>query len=559
MRITRRTALAALGAGAGLALDGAAIAPQTAPQEIVQRHDAAVQQYLKDQITDSASRGYGNVPTLTPGGKDLGIYSSGSASGLIETFMAAYLYPGSRFHHNALLVERMKLAADFLRKAQHEDGLIDYANTNFDSPPDTAFTVWGIATAACLANRARQHELVAITEPFLTSAARGLATGGVHTPNHRWVVSSALAQINEVFPNPEYVRRIGQWLAEGIDIDADGQYTERSTTVYNPICDRAFTVLAVKLNRPALLDPVRKNLESMLYLLHADFDVVTEISRRQDRNTDGDMRRYWFPLRYLAVKDQNGRFASLANHYDEISANLPALMEYPELLGPMPAAIAPPDHYTRVFQEVGIARFRRGPISSTLLSGDAGFFASRGNGAVIQAVRFAGAFFGKGQFEGAAIERAGDTYVLSQQLEAGYYQPLNPPRRVLAGEWSRTRPERRKTQHCSLQQSAALKETPRGFQLRMRSEGTPGVPIAIEISFREGGRLEGCETAAPGIALLSSGYARYASANGSVRLGPGRCEHRWTEIRGALPKLPGTSVYLTGFTPFDHTLEIEWD
>jgi hypothetical protein len=558
MRMTRRTALATLGAGAGLAIESSAIPRGNVPADIVRRHDAAVRHYLEIQVTEPTSRGYGNIPTLTPDGKNLGVYAPTAASGLIATFMAAYLYPESQFHRNALLVERMKLAVSFLRKAQHDDGLIDYVNTNFDSPPDTAFTCLGVATAACLANRARERELVAVTEPFLRKAARGMATGGVHTPNHRWVVSSALAQINEVFPDPALVRRIDQWLAEGIDIDADGQYTERSTTVYNPICDRAFTVMAAKLNRPALLEPVRKNLESMLYLLHADYGVVTEISRRQDRNTEGDMSRYWFPLRYLAVKDQNGQFAALAGYYDEISASLPELMEYPEILGPAPAPVAPPHDYARVFKELGIVRFRRGAVSSTLLSGDAGFFASRANGVVIQAIRFAGAFFGKGQFEGAAIKRAGDHYILSQHLEAGYYQPLEPPRRVAAGEWSRTRPERRETQRCSLDQRVALRETPRGFQIRIQSSGTKQVPIAVEVSLRQGGRLEGCETTAPGVALLAAGRAKYTGTNGSVRFGPGICEHRWTEIRGALPKLPGTSVYLTGFTPFDHTLEIEW-
>jgi hypothetical protein len=28
-------------------------------------------------------------------------------------------------------------------------------------------------------------------------------------------------------------------------------------------------------------------------------------------------------------------------------------------------------------------------------------------------------------------------------------------------------------------------------------------------------------------------------------------------VRGAQPKMPGASVYVTGFTPFDHTLDFE--
>ena len=229
--------------------------------------------------------------------------------------MAAYLHPQSKFHGNPLLVDRIKLAAGYMERNQHADGFIDYRDTNFDSPPDTGFTIHNLATAACLAKRANRPDLLAITEPYMRKAGAGLVVGGIHTPNHRWVVCSALAQINEVFPDPSYIRRIDQWLQEGVDIDGDGQFTERSTSVYNAICDRAFLVMAVKLGRPALFEPVRKNLDSMLYLLHSDYDVVTEISRRQDRDQrSATMAAFWFPLQYLAVKDGNGQFATLANH-----------------------------------------------------------------------------------------------------------------------------------------------------------------------------------------------------------------------------------------------------
>ena len=40
----------------------------------------------------------------------------------------------------------------------------------------------------------------------------------------------------------------------------------------------------------------------------------------------------------------------------------------------------------------------------------------------------------------------------------------------------------------------------------------------------------------------------------TLRFGPGLAPHLLTQLRGAEAKLPGTSVYLTGYTPFDRTI-----
>jgi hypothetical protein len=121
------------------------------------------------------------------------------------------------------------------------------------------------------------------------------------------------------------------------------------------------------------------------------------------------------------------------------------------------------------------------------------------------------------------------------------------------------RSRRRRTQICKLQQTAVVTETPRGFQLRVQSAGTRGVPLAIEISLREGGRLEGCRPAPrqSDAWLLERDFAVYSTGGNGIRFGPGAAPHFETQLRGAEPKLPGTSVYITGYTPFDHTLTFE--
>src|SRR5690349_4989787 len=75
---------------------------------IVKRHDEGVDTALSRQITDPNSRGCGTLPDGS------GLYSAHAAAGLLESFMAACLYPQSKFHESTLLIDRIKLAAGYL-------------------------------------------------------------------------------------------------------------------------------------------------------------------------------------------------------------------------------------------------------------------------------------------------------------------------------------------------------------------------------------------------------------------------------------------------------------
>jgi hypothetical protein len=556
-KFSRREALAMLGAAGATVTVGRA--PAAAAQRALSpldgaltRNDAAVRTLLDNQITDPASPWRGSVPD------QFSLHSAGSAGGAAETLAASFVHPRSTFYGDNVLVERIRLAAGFLERAQSPQGNIDLLTTNFNSPPDTGFVVHNVATAAAIARRQGHEEIARLLQPFLVKAGAGMASGGIHTPNHRWVISAALAQVHELFPNTAYVRRIDEWLAEGIDIDRDGQFTERSTLVYNIVTDRALIVLAAKLRRPELLDPVRRNLQALQYLLHPDGEVVTEISRRQDQFTRGTVTGYWFPLTYMAVTDQDGPLATLAERAAPDGARLSTLLEYPELSQRLPPPGPLPDDFEKAFDTIGIARIRRGLLDATLvLGGSSRFFTLRYGDAAIDGVRFATSFFGKGQFIPDSAAKRGSSYEFRQSLEAPYYQPLRET--VTPRTWEESRRRRRQSEVCRLEQSADATETPNGVRLRVRAGGTSGVPVAIELCFREGGQLDGCRPVpgAAGTFLLDGAAGTYRAGRHEIRFGPGSAPHRYTQLRGAEPRLPGLSVYITGYTPFDHSILFE--
>ncbi len=519
---------------------------------LVRRHDKAVERLLQIQVTTPGKRDTGGYPD------EYGIFFAGSGSSVLGATLAAYITPQSRYYQSAMLIDRMKLAASFLLRAQHSDGTIDLPTTNFHSTPDTGFVVHGAAMAAQMARRAK-IELPDL-DKFLHNAGEAFIHGGVHTPNHRWVVCQAMSQLNELWPDKRYDKRIAQWMAEGIDIDADGQFNERSTTIYNTVTDNALTTLALKTNRPELLDIVRRNLESMLYFIHPDGEVVTDISTRQDKYERARMDRYWFPLRLLAIRLNDGRFASIVRSIEDRAGSLAFYICYPELAKPLPPSKPLPDSYHHLMPVVKAVRVRRGQRSaSILMNGDSHFFTLRHGGCVIETVRLASSFFGKGQFRPQRWEKTADGYRLSQTLTAPYYQPFDPPRHVEPADYQASRLLRRQSEVQTLNYDVIIRETPRGFQMEIDARGTENVPVSLEINFRENVQLEGVAPAPLAErAWIPTGKQVTARVDkDTIRISPSFLEHRWTQLRGVEPRIPGKAVYFCGYTPLRRTIEFE--
>jgi len=503
-----------------------------------------------------------------------GIHWVQGTTEMISTLCCGICAPGSSYFQSKELVEPLRLAVAYLLRAQHADGTIDLHTSNFASPPDTAFAIdrmYPVYRLFSDSGLRSLNEIAVDLGTFIQRAAGAVAVGGIHTPNHRWVACAALAQANAIEPHQAYVDRADAWLAETIDIDPDGQYTEKSTLGYSAVIDRALITTAHLLDRPELYDPVRRNLEMMLYYVHADGEVVTEASSRQDKFTRGSRARYYLPYRTLALRDGDGRFAAVARDLERNHANqlidLITFLSEPAFGGELPPDSPLPDTYAKVFSHSNLARIRRGRTSATILADNTTFFSLHKGAAALDAVRLASAFFGKGQFSSDSLTVEDGRYVLRQVLEGPYYQPLSPEQ-IAAGDHIRMAPqgivtgnraEFRATSNVQrLEVTVGITERDGIFMLDFLIAGTPDVPVTIELAFRHGGTLAGVEPlGGSGTAfLLPSGTGRYSVGDDTIEFGPGNRDHTYTQIRGALPKWDGQSVFVTGMTPFHHTLSI---
>ena len=543
---------------------GIALSCQNKPTEspnlhvqMVEANDQIVKTYLERQNRDTLSSFYGGLPN------QYNIYNPGSIAGFMQRLAVAYCQQESEFFHSAEILARLKLGLDFLLAHQHEDGTIDLVTTNFHSTPDLAFAIERIALVHKIFASRNDENLKSIlvnTEDFLIKGGEALITGGIHTPNHRWVVCMSLARLFELFPDERYQNRIEDWLSEDIDMDGDGQYNERSTAVYSPLSDRCLITIAKIMNKPELLDYVRKNLDMTLYLLHPNGDIVTEISRRQDQYLARKPAQYHYPYRFMAHQDQNAIYMSMVDHLEQnltassLSNSLIYLMEDSlPLQGISTESI--PTSYRRFFAANDLVRLRNDQIDVSILARNSTVATFRKNHAVLQAIRMASAFFGKAQFIADTIFEIEDTIVLQQQLEGPYFQPFENEQ-VSVDSWEETREKRPTSEVQYLLQELQIFQQRNGTMFNWTVTGTDHVPLAIELSFRKGGDLSGVEQidGLDNSFLMTDSVGRYHYEDSSIEFGPMQHDHQWVQIRGAEPKIDGLSVFLTGYTPFEYTM-----
>ena len=516
----------------------------------------------------------------------------------IAVLSASISYTTSEFYKSELLAKHLNQFADAMLKGQYSDGTVD-AGGNRQSPPDTAFVLEYICLAAAVLKQNKQKNLDEVRnklKTFIQNAGEAMITGGVHTPNHRWVVSAALANINSLYPDVRYVNRINQWLAEGIYLNQDGHFSERSG-VYSAVIDKALITMARLLNKPELLNIVEKNLMTYYYHTEPNGDLVTVDSRRQDQFMNLTVSKFYLQYRFMAIHTGNPKFIYMVNLIEKspdfekyiLTDSLAAFMETPALQQQVLADYQLEKDFEQFFALTNLARIRRGNTSITLFGGNdkpvmivsgrssnPNFLTYRKGEAILKYMRLSSSFFRMGYFSSDGIEKVGNKYILKETKEADYYQPMAPEFCRADGDyqlseskdgrfWNKMDFEHRLSSNVKTQTTVIEVEENNGkLDLDFKVDGPPNVEITIEMCFKEGIAISGATLGEKGNYFLKSGNAKLSLGTDSIIIGPGLVEHQnvnnldseeYTYHQGTL-RTEGAHVYITGFTPFHHKMSI---
>ncbi|NEW85387.1 MAG: hypothetical protein GZ094_23915 [Mariniphaga sp.] len=499
------------------------------------------------------------------------VVSPQQTSNFIETLISSYVSPGSKYYRSTEILNRMTLAAKALLNLQHEDGTIDLLGTNFHSTPDLGFTIYPLAVAYSIMlknSNLNYGEFQSFLKQYLLKAGDALTVGGVHTPNHRWAITGALAWINTFFPNLKYKARVEQWLAEKIDIDPDGQYNERSTAVYTPITNRSLIIMAKKMNYDYLYDDVRKNLDMTFYFVRSTGDIATESSNRQDKYKQYNLSGYYFAYNYMAIQDKNSSYAGMVKYIEstvpveQLVYMLPYLIEDSTLMLDFAETIPIPTTYHKYFKYSDMVRIRKGEVDMSVIANNTTFFTFFKGEAALEAVRLSSAFFGKGQFQSQQLEKEGDTYILTSTIYGPYFQPLPKEKIPVKGEaWGLVpQSERAESEVQTLRTKIYITEVNGKAKIKVSVDGPKNLPVNLEFGFRMGGTLTNVipKRNTNNAFLIKNGeYATYTKGKDSIKIGPATAAHKWTQLRGALPKLDLDCLYFTNYAPCEFEFTIE--
>jgi hypothetical protein len=551
-------------------------------ERLIKISEISVPHIVTAQVLDRNTPHYGGVIESIKGFPDPMV-----TRGYLAELLCLYYCSDSVYYHNDEILKRCVAMADHMLHWQHDDGTIDFLEVDWYSVPTVAFSVQVLVPLVRVIDKhgtgsALEEELRDKLMVFLRLAADGMPRGGFNTPNHRWVVASAESLCWNLLGHKECLEDCKLYLQEGIDCDEDGEFTERSVGIYDAVNDNALITMANELDRPDLLDPVRRNLDKLRMYVEPDNTVMTLNSKRQDvGRAVYPINMYW-AYRYMAVHDQNPQYAAMAEKiltiWEGLKTPLATARRKYEAVGltgvlrhfllDKSLNIDPPAspwnntfHY--FFKNSGIVRERQGDCSFTLLKDNPIFLkVQTGSLSVFAKLHASFTGYGEGRFIADTMQKIDeDIYHMTHKATMFYNRPLVSP-----GTWDYTKMpnhERKKVGLKELHFNLWVKFEQRAIELQIQLDGVEFVPWKLELLFDANGVWETGDTwlqGAPGIwTILKDGNAVYEKDGDRIKICGGIGQQRYAPYArtSEYPDTEKFNVYLSGFSPVRHTVRIE--
>jgi hypothetical protein len=187
--------------------------PRITYSRLLAHLDAQAESILPNQVVEKDRNDRGGFVSASDG-------MAGSAQfGCAQTLGFAWLCKGSRYFGDPEILDRLALASDFAKKIRRPSGRFDLITTNWDCGPYTAFVVQALAPIVAAARQSSLPDAEQIEQQWsdvIRAVVPGMVTGGFHTPNHRWVLTSALSQALVLYPDLDALPTIEASLAETV-------------------------------------------------------------------------------------------------------------------------------------------------------------------------------------------------------------------------------------------------------------------------------------------------------------------------------------------------------
>ncbi|HOP11122.1 MAG TPA: hypothetical protein PK629_06505 [Oscillospiraceae bacterium] len=505
------------------------------------------------------------------------------AAGILHNLICTYCCKESKYYKNPEVLERINAGCDFILRSTNPDCTINVLISDFHAP--ATFDLLNIVRAyRIFLKYADQTEAEKETACrvliVITHHAKGMLVTGFRTPNHRWMEAAALLMTYNILGWPELKAKADKYLAEGIDIDEYGEFTERSAGMYNAVNDNALLTIAEEGKHPEIYEYVERNMDLLFNYIECDGSIFTQNSRRKDKGEGSASGKffpghpYYFLYLWAGHTLKNKKYLKFAEEIfnDSVDNNRgapnamwvyllnPELIEWDsekDLKG-----IEIPKTYSAFYPLSNIYRRSKEYFSYSIIANNPNFLFVKCGDLNIY-VRACASFFAIAQFVPTEVVKTDEGYRMEITAVDDYMLPFETP--PATSDWfAMDHSIRKKVCVCTLKITIDFIELENGLKLRVKTEGTEKVPFKLEYVV-----IPNCKVETENLVMDAHAGEYISLKNGNVRLehiDKGHtitvkgmfCKHLYHKtLRGSVPQVKDSfTIYSTDFTPIDREVEI---